>query len=185
MARDIWAEYKAAKEADAKAKADAKFEAGKRALDSKYAKRKESEEIVRASKLKDAYAAADRLNKPQWMKDNEARIANFKSETKKSPAKSTPVKLTKKEVTVETPATDLANIGSVDRMNPEVIGADMSRTNIPAPIEERSFNLPKDESSRFSTSNPMGMKRGGAVKSSASSRGDGIAQRGKTKGRMC
>jgi hypothetical protein len=119
------------------------------------------------------------------MKDNEARIANFKSETKKSPAKSTPVKLTKKEVTVETPATDLANIGSVDRMNPEVIGADMSRTNIPAPIEERSFNLPKDESSRFSTSNPMGMKRGGAVKSSASSRGDGIAQRGKTKGRMC
>jgi hypothetical protein len=70
-------------------------------------------------------------------------------------------------------------------MNPEVIGADMSRTNIPAPIEERSFNLPKEESSRFSTSNPMGMKRGGSVKSSASSRGDGIAQRGKTKGRMC
>ena len=30
----------------------------------------------------------------------------------------------------------------------------------------------------------LGMKRGGAVKSSASSRADGIAQRGKTKGRM-
>ena len=30
-----------------------------------------------------------------------------------------------------------------------------------------------------------GMKKGGAVKSSASSRGDGIAQRGKTKGRIC
>jgi len=29
-----------------------------------------------------------------------------------------------------------------------------------------------------------GMKKGGSVKSSASSRGDGIAQRGKTKGRM-
>lgn len=28
------------------------------------------------------------------------------------------------------------------------------------------------------------MKKGGAIKSSASSRGDGIAQRGKTKGRM-
>jgi hypothetical protein len=33
---------------------------------------------------------------------------------------------------------------------------------------------------------PEGLKfkRGGAVKSSASSRGDGIAKRGKTKGRM-
>jgi hypothetical protein len=30
----------------------------------------------------------------------------------------------------------------------------------------------------------MGMKRGGSVKSSASSRGDGCAVRGKTKGRM-
>ena len=33
-------------------------------------------------------------------------------------------------------------------------------------------------------SNVHGMKKGGAVKSSASSRGDGIAQRGKTRGRM-
>jgi hypothetical protein len=31
---------------------------------------------------------------------------------------------------------------------------------------------------------PEGMKKGGKV-SSASSRGDGIAKRGKTKGRMC
>ena len=106
-----------------------------------------------------------------------------KKPAKKESAKSTPVKVTKKEVTVETPASDLGNIGSVDRTNPEVIGADMGRTK-PAPIEERSFNMPKDEGSRFSTSNPMGMKRGGSVKSSASSRGDGIAQRGKTKGRM-
>jgi len=30
----------------------------------------------------------------------------------------------------------------------------------------------------------LGMKKGGAV-NSASKRGDGIAQRGKTKGRMC
>lgn len=190
MARDIWAEYQASKEADAKAKADAKFEAGKRALDSKYAKRKESEEIVRASKLKDAYAAADRLNKPQWMKDNEARIANFKSETKKSPAKSTPVKLTKKEVTVETPASDLGNIGSVDRTNPEVIGADMGRTK-PAPVEERSFNAPSSRVDKSAWEDPMvqarrsmGFKKGGSVKLSASSRGDGIAQRGKTRGHI-
>ena len=189
MARDIYAEYIAAKEADAKAKADAKFEASKRALDSKYAKRKESEEIVRASKLKDANAAADRLNKPQWMKDNEARIANFKSETKKSPAKSTPVKVTKEKISVETPAVDtpsVGNFGSVDTTSKEAVGPDMAFTK-PAPVEERSFNAPArpaSDNSRFSTSNPMGMKRGGSVKSSASSRGDGIAQRGKTRGRM-
>lgn len=32
--------------------------------------------------------------------------------------------------------------------------------------------------------NPMGMKKGGKVKSSASKRADGIAQRGKTKGKF-
>lgn len=105
------------------------------------------------------------------------------AEVVKDVTKKTPKKITTEKVTVEAPAADLGNIGSVDRMNPEVIGADMGRTK-PAPIEERSFNMPKDEGSRFSTSNPMGMKRGGSVKSSASSRGDGCAVRGKTKGRM-
>ena len=55
-----------------------------------------------------------------------------------------------------------------------------------APIEERSTAAERradKEESRFSTSNPMGMKRGGSV-SSASSRADGCAIRGKTKGRM-
>ena len=186
MARDIWAEYQASKEADKKAKEEAKFEASKRALDSKYAKRKESEEIVRAAKLKDAYAAADRLNKPQWMKDNEALIANYKPNTKKT-VKPTPTKVTKEKISVETPDVDtpsVGNFGSVDRTNPEVVGADMAFTK-PAPVEERSFNAPArpaSDNSRFSTSNPLGMKRGGSVKSSASSRGDGIAQRGKTRG---
>lgn len=109
---------------------------------------------------------------------------NRTAEVVKDVTKKTPKKITTEKVTVETPVADLGNIGSVDRMNPEVIGPDMSRTK-PAPIEERSFNMLKEESPRFSSSNPMGMKRGGAVKSSASSRGDGIAQRGKTKGRMC
>ena len=105
------------------------------------------------------------------------------AEVVKDVTKKTPKKITTEKVTVEAPAADLGNIGSVDRTNPEVIGADMGRTK-PAPIEERSFNMPKDEGSRFSTRNPMGMKRGGSVKSSASSRGDGCAVRGKTKGRM-
>ena len=97
--------------------------------------------------------------------------------------KKKPVKVTKKEVSVE--AMPTGEIGSVD-FNTEVAASapDMARTNIPAPVEERSFNLPKDEGSRFSSSNPMGMKRGGSVKSSASSRADGCAIRGKTKGRI-
>jgi hypothetical protein len=123
-------------------------------------------------------------DRSKYITEGENVGVNRTAEIVKDTTKKTPKKITTEKVTVEAPASDLANIGSVDRMNPEVIGPDMGRTK-PAPIEERSFNLPKDESSRFSTSNPMGMKRGGAVKSSASSRGDGIAQRGKTKGRMC
>jgi hypothetical protein len=96
--------------------------------------------------------------------------------------KKKPVKVTQKEISIE--ETPTGNIGSVD-FNTEVAASapDMGRTNIPAPVEERSFNLPKDEGSRFSSSNPMGMKRGGSV-SSASSRADGCCVRGKTRGKM-
>jgi hypothetical protein len=69
-----------------------------------------------------------------------------------------------------------------------VIAVESERAT-PAPVEERAVPKAKEESSRFSASNPMGMKKGGTVKKmsaggSASSRGDGCAQRGKTKGRM-
>lgn len=59
-----------------------------------------------------------------------------------------------------------------------VIAVESERAS-PAPVEERVLPRAKEETSRFSASNPMGMKKGGAV----SSRGDGCAQRGKTKGR--
>jgi hypothetical protein len=52
-----------------------------------------------------------------------------------------------------------------------------------APIEERSTAAEKradKEESRFSSSNPMGMKKGGKV-SSASKRADGCALRGRTR----
>lgn len=51
-----------------------------------------------------------------------------------------------------------------------------------AAIEE-SIQEAKDEQARRKIK-AMGYKKGGSVKSSASSRADGIAQRGKTKGRM-
>ena len=187
--RDIWAEYQASKEADKKAKEEAKYEKGKRAVDSKYDQLKKSEEIVRTAKLKMANDAAEKLNKPQWKKDNEALIANFKSDAKKN----TPTKVTKEKISVETPAVDtpsVGNFGSVDRTNPEVIGADMGFTK-PAPVEERSYNAPSSKVDKSTWEDPMvqarrsmGFKKGGSVKSSASSRGDGIAQRGKTRGHI-
>jgi hypothetical protein len=48
---------------------------------------------------------------------------------------------------------------------------------------ERLFkSLTETKSQR---SKAAGLKSGGSVKSSASKRGDGIAQRGKTRGKMC
>lgn len=111
---------------------------------------------------------------------------------KKSPKT---VKVTKKETSVETPTGD---IGSVDRMNPDVIGADMSATNIPAPVVDMSReaglvdkirNIGAGKSDRSSWVDPMdqarrsmGFKKGGKV--TASSRADGCAVRGKTRGKI-
>lgn len=100
--------------------------------------------------------------------------------------KKKPVKVTKKEVSVE--ATPTGDIGSVD-FNTEVAMStpDMARTNIPAPVEERSFNAPTDRSTwvdpQRQAQKMMGFKSGGKV-SSASKRADGCCVRGKTKGRM-
>jgi hypothetical protein len=65
--------------------------------------------------------------------------------------------------------------------------------NFETPAERRSREAknpaPKSSSSteynEDALSSGSAMKRGGAVRSSASSRADGIAQRGKTRGKMC
>ena len=51
----------------------------------------------------------------------------------------------------------------------------------PAMDEMRNADLQRAMANKLTP----GMKKGGMVKSSASSRGDGIAQRGKTRGRIC
>jgi hypothetical protein len=63
----------------------------------------------------------------------------------------------------------------------------MSRRGIPRYDERyRASSEGSDRRAAYADELPEGLKfkRGGAVKSSASSRGDGIAKRGKTKGRM-
>lgn len=49
----------------------------------------------------------------------------------------------------------------------------------------RDMPLRRDAEARGKGDEYDGMKKGGVVKSSASKRGDGIAQRGKTRGRVC
>jgi hypothetical protein len=132
-------------------------------------------------------------NKPQWKKDNEARIKAY--DAKQAKAKAAEYKMPKS--TTPDMDTTQGNIGSRNSFDAgEVKTTAREETKAtPAPVEERSFTVeekstPKEES-RFSSSNPLGMKKGGSIKmakggkvSSASSRGDGCAQRGKTKGRM-
>jgi hypothetical protein len=66
----------------------------------------------------------------------------------------------------------------------ETVKEVIKETSKSAPIEERSTPAEERraarEESRFSSSNPMGMKKGGSV-SSASRRADGCAIRGKTR----
>ena len=118
------------------------------------------------------------------------------------------VKVTKKEVSVETPT---GNIGAASGE----IGPDMGRVNREAPVIDMSTQASPEDVARikgedrvdpheqarrmmgFGTgmkkggsvkakkkSSGYGMKSGGSVKSKASSRADGCAVRGKTKGRL-
>jgi hypothetical protein len=104
----------------------------------------------------------------------------FKTNTK-------PVKVTKKEVSVE--ATPTGNIGSVDR-TADVIGPDMSQViKDVAPIKPTRDFTATEMAQNLMSPGYNKMKKGGAVKakskaSSASKRADGIATKGKTRGRM-
>lgn len=101
----------------------------------------------------------------------------FKADTK--PVK----KITKEKVSVETPT---GEIGSVDR-TADVIGPDMSKVVKETVKPARDFTA--TEMAQNLMSRGYNMKKGGTVKSkpkasSASKRADGIATKGKTRGRM-
>ena len=61
---------------------------------------------------------------------------------------------------------------------PQAINQTLAATMPPA------MNMPKVAPTNTGVVGPARMKKGGVVKSSASSRGDGCAQQGKTKGRI-
>lgn len=140
-------------------------------------------------------------NKPEWKRENEARIAAF--DAKRAKAKATPRATMPKSTT---PDMDTSK-GSIGSASGEV-GPNMGARNIDvaeaAPergsmrIKASEDDTPLRESSTQAGEDPMdqarrsmGFKKGGSTKcmssggSTASRRGDGIATRGKTKGRIC
>jgi hypothetical protein len=145
---------------------------------------KDFEAVEKAKKTVSEYDPKE-PNKPQWKKDNEARIKAFEAKPKaKAKAKAAEYKMPKST----TPDMDTTQGITGSRNNfdtGEVKAAVKEETKAaPAPIEERSVPVEEKradkEESRFSSSNPLGMKKGGSV-SSASSRADGCAIRGKTR----
>ena len=214
---DVWEKYQADKAADKKAKEEAKYEAGKRALDSKYDQQKKSEAIAKAAKLKMANDAVESHRragnlaggKPQYVKDNEKRIKDWEAKQAAKKADDKATKVTKKEVTVETPSGNIGSRNSFDagEVSPFAKREAAVEKLIDYPsrtadvVAEKVEEAKAADEPRFSANNPMGMKKGGSVRakakskskcmssggstsSKASSRGDGCAQRGKTRGRM-
>jgi hypothetical protein len=97
-----------------------------------------------------------------------------------------PKKITKEKVSIETPSGD---IGSVDR-TADVIGPNMSQViKDVAPIKPTRDFTATEMAQNLMSPGYNKMKKGGAVKSkpkvsSASKRADGIATKGKTRGRI-
>ena len=97
-----------------------------------------------------------------------------------------PVKVTKKEVSVETPSGDIASVQKAD----DVVGPDMSKVNKEAAKPAREFTAMEMAQNLMSPG--YNKKKGGVIKAkgykkggmTASKRADGIAQRGKTRGKM-
>lgn len=158
-----------------------------------------------------AFGISDYLGKSRAAKRTKAAAEDMsKRITEKSNAgpgvKPKTVKVTKKEVSVETPT---GNIGAASGE----IGPDMGRVNREAPVIDMSTQASPEDVARIKGEDRVdmheqarrmmgfgsykkggvvkkraggcGMKKGGAVKASgASKRADGCAQRGKTRGRM-
>lgn len=126
--------------------------------------------------------------KPEDMSKRITEKSNAGPNVKPSKAKASGYKMPKS--TTPDMDTTKGNIGSRNSFEPGEIKEAAKEVAIEAvkaaaaPIEERSTPAEERraarEESRFSSSNPMGMKKGGSV-SSASRRADGCAIRGKTR----
>lgn len=98
---------------------------------------------------------------------------DFSESTSKGPNMGKINKVTKKEITVETPEGEYGSVNRED--NPEAMGPNFT------PIKEVATEKEMDLQDKARRS--MGFKKGGKV-GSASKRADGIATKGKTRGRI-
>ena len=137
---------------------------------------KDFEAVEKAKKTVSEY------NNPTWKRENEARIKAWDAKQAKAKAEYKMPKSTTPDMDTSKGSYGSASGESGPSMG-RVIKAEKAEA---APVEERSTEVeveekraPKEES-RFSSSNPLGMKKGGSV-SSASRRADGCCIRGKTR----
>ena len=122
---------------------------------------------------------------PDFRVPNRMARQDFSEMTSKGPDMGKVNKITKKEVTVETPEGEYGSVNRVD--NPEAVGPDLSKVYKEEPRSQ--WTDPHEQARKM-----MGFKKGGKVKSkcmssggkisSASKRADGIATKGKTRGRI-
>jgi hypothetical protein len=148
------------------------------------------EKDTKANLAKAKAAEASNRNRSRYVTEgkniNNTRIADYADV---APKKKAPAPAEYKMPKSTTPDMDTTQGTTGSRVSFDA--GEIKETPKSAPIEEKSWasveeSAPESSSSassRFGSSNPMGMKKGGKV-SSASSRGDGCAVRGKTKGRM-
>jgi hypothetical protein len=144
------------------------------------------ERIVSKKELADTgLTLREFLNRERGLKPRDGKAPKKATEIsveKPAPA-SKPAKTSKEEIDEIVKRTPLKNpSGGFDfmnalRRNQEVGGATMKESGRQARVDRLRRNVGTNQET-------YGMKKGGKV-SSASGRGDGIAQRGKTKGRIC
>lgn len=132
---------------------------------------------------------------PNFDVPKRASRVDFSEMTSKGPNMGKVNKVTKKEVSVE------GNLGSVDRSNPDVIGPNMGQV-ITAPNDIAPNFTPIQNTAapemdlQDKARKSMGFKKGGKVKAKTKSmalggktsqlaKANGIAIRGKTRGKIC
>ena len=115
---------------------------------------------------------------------------DFSEMTSKGPNMGKVNKVTKKEVSVE------GNLGSVDKSNPDVIGPNMSQVNKPDAVAATPDLDAMQQAQNMLQPKPFGYKKGGKVKAkpvkrmasggkaSQLAKANGIAIRGKSRGRI-
>ena len=119
--------------------------------------------------------------------DTEFEFGGKKYNTKMKDEDSAPAKKAEPKASQEFPKTPAPKYDASSESKPEKKGG-IGPYNAFSGVGDylnKTFTAEGREEARKEAKDRLGMKKGGAVRSSASSRADGIAKRGKTKGRIC